>query len=88
MHNATDLSKDLSGGSTLREGTERCACFPCGSSAFCQQFLRCWCQERIGAVAGEEVRMARRHEQHKATERSACLGSGWVGQDAKPHMTY
>lgn len=43
---------------------------------------------KIGAVAGEEVRMARGHEQHKATERSMCLESGWVGQDAKPQMTY
>lgn len=44
-------------------------------------------QERTGAEAGEEARMAREHVQHKATERSACLGSGWAGQNAKPQMT-
>lgn len=44
-------------------------------------------QERTGAEAGEEARMIREHVQHKATERSACLGSGWAGQNAIPQMT-
>lgn len=32
----------------------KCAYLSCSRNAFCQQFLRCWCQERTRAEAGRK----------------------------------
>lgn len=44
--------------------------------------------ERVGWEGNQDSSEIRGPDPHEATERPVSLGRGWVGQDAKPHMTY